>query len=101
LFHSAEHYSPRFYLVSSQSLLIERQSRGESAKRAVEEILEIQAVVLYGFLIDDREWDRLERSGGAVGGAAERRVDVALEYRFGREADGGPAPAWGWDDVWL
>ncbi len=22
-------------------------------------------------------------------------------YQFGREADGGPAPAWGWDDVWL
>lgn len=21
-------------------------------------------------------------------------------YQFGREADGGPAPAWGWDDVW-
>ena len=21
-------------------------------------------------------------------------------YQFGREADGSPAPAWGWDDVW-
>lgn len=21
-------------------------------------------------------------------------------YQFGRQADGGPAPAWGWDDVW-
>ena len=30
-------------------------------KRSAEEILEIQAVVvLYGFLIDDREWDRFE-----------------------------------------
>jgi hypothetical protein len=21
-------------------------------------------------------------------------------YQFGREADGGPAPAWSWDDIW-
>ena len=21
-------------------------------------------------------------------------------YQFGREADGSPAPAWGWDDIW-
>jgi hypothetical protein len=33
-----------------------------SAKRAAEDTLAIQAVVvLYGFLIDDREWDRFDQ----------------------------------------
>ena len=32
------------------------------AKRSAEDILAIQAVVvLYGFLIDDREWDRFDQ----------------------------------------
>ena len=35
--------------------------RGKRVKRSAEEILEIQAVVVrYGFLLDDREWDRFD-----------------------------------------
>jgi hypothetical protein len=44
-------------------------SQAAPAKRPAGEILEIQAVVvLYGFLIDDREWDRLDEvfTEGAV-----------------------------------
>jgi hypothetical protein len=41
--------------------------------------------------------DRLPAEGGFV--LFRNQSDHKTRYRFGREPDGSPAPAWGWDDL--